>query len=205
MNAAATKDNGAGVGDPSTVTESADVDVSFDWVEVIFKRICTEAKINPQDGLEFYQFAQSVFSYVTQADNFAEFFASQTQDGKQKRLKQILMKGVEILFNNNSDYRNFVANLFTTGNSVGEASQLVLMLMRLIQNATVHGKIDGQQKHQFVKQSVKTIISFTDMSNSDQMLVMASVDMIIQGYIMVKHGALGAAAQKIAKCKCLPW
>lgn len=173
-------------------------------IEVIYERICKEAQINPEHGVEFYQFVQAVLSFAANTENYAEYFASlSTSDSKQSRLKQVMLRGIEIMYNNKPSYRNFVSELFTTGTSVGEASQLVLMLMKLVQDASVHGKIEGQQKSAFVRQSVRTVLIFSDLSNDDQMLIMASVDLLIMSFVMVKHGALGAKAEQIAKnCRC---
>lgn len=208
-------DSGAGVGIGASAGAGATVDAQAVDVEMaaevladsIFERICSASGFEQGQMIEYYQFVAAVLDFVADNDNFAELFSSMSSAERQKELKLVLVCGIDAFFPDNQEYREFVDQLFDGTSSVGTVSVLVLSLMEIVQSAVVHGKIEGSKKHEFVKQSVKALLSFTDMSDADQMLANATVDLLIRGFIKVKHGALGAKAQEIAKkvSKCWCW
>lgn len=148
-------------------------------------------KAKMEKGIAFYQFVTEVLEFCSSEHNFNQFFASMSATERQEQLRNILLQGNKLLFDDNATYRDWISNIFNTKTKVGTISALVLKFMILIQNSfNNQGKLSGDAKQAFVHNAVESYLKFTDLSDQEKQTIVESLDGIIQAYVLVKNGAL---------------
>jgi len=166
----------------------------------IFKQLMEAERINGNSVVKFYQFMTSVLTFTSNNANFQKYFANITDaSDKQQLLRELMLMGVEQLFDNNAEYRDMINTVFGGDDTIiGTTTTMVFNLMRIVQSASTNKKrLSGIEKRAFVRNSIISYLRFTDLSDTDKQYINTAISCLI----MVKNGAL-----KLQKtCKTNGW
>ncbi len=175
-------------------------------IDLLIKKLLENDKF--KKGMEFYFFFSSALQFFLVEENYNQFFVNLSNKERISQLKNLLLKANELLFNSNAEHADFIKTVFNSETDIGNMSSLVLTLMAMIQSESrERGKIPGSQKKQFVIDSIEGLLRFTELSENNKEIAMASVSTLIDGYVLVKNGALNhvlppKCKDKLKKCSC---
>lgn len=156
----------------------------------LFQALVNKEKLNK--GVDFIEFFFSVIRFVDDSDNKRDFFDDiRDSEGKRRRIRGLLLDGIDLFFNGNSNYRTFVNQVFDGDTDLGGLADLVLSFMQMAQDSSSGQKVSGTRKHAFVKQGVMLILRFSGMEEGDLKRASVIIDRLINALAMAKKGALG--------------
>lgn len=158
-------------------------------INMIFKELSDEESI--ATSIRFYQYVSSVLEFVSSDYGYSRFFEDLSTSERQTQLRKLLIRGNKQFFENDSSNLEWINNIFNSKTTAGTISSVVLQFMILVQEDSRTGvKVSADRKLSFVKNSIVSLLRFTDLEESEKQLIIVGLDTLIQGFIMVKNGAL---------------
>ena len=160
-----------------------------DNLNLIFKELSDEESV--ATGIRFYQYVSSVLEFASSDYGYNRFFEGLSTSERQTQLRKLLIRGNKEFFNGNPTNLEWINNIFNSKTTAGTISSVVLQFMILVQEDSRTGtRVSADRKLSFVKNSIVSFLRFADLEDSEKQLIIVGLDTLIQGFIMVKNGAL---------------
>jgi hypothetical protein len=163
---------------------NADIDENLN---LIFKELSNEEEIS--GGIRFYQYISSVLEFASSDYGYSRFFEGLSTSERQIQLRKLLIRGNNEFFGGDPSNLEWINNIFNSKTTAGTISSVVLQFMILVQeNSRTGTRVSADRK--LVKNSFISFLRFTDLEESEKQRIIFGLDTLIQGFIMVKNGAL---------------